>query len=88
MDEKCKGCEDKQACVPFFVHENTVMHLNRVNKRIMLLFSTLLLIMCITVSFIVDTLVNNNTKREAQILEMVTRRITEVADGVQQQSGP
>jgi len=88
MDEKCKGCEDRQACVPFFVHENTVMHLNRVNKRIMLLFSALLLIMCITVSFIVDTLVNNNTKREAQILEMVTRRITEVADGVQQQSGP
>jgi len=88
MDEKCKGCEDRQACVPFFVHENTVMHLNRVNKRIMLLFSALLLIMCITVSFIVDTLVNNNTKREAQILEMVTKRITEVADGVQQQSGP
>ena len=88
MDEKCKGCEDRQACVPFFVHENTVMHLNRVNKRIMLLFSALLLIMCITVSFIVDTLVNNNTKREAQILEMVTNRITEVSDGIHEHSGP
>ena len=88
MDEKCKGCEDRQACVPFFVHENTVMHLNRVNKRIMLLFSALFLVMCITVSFIIDTLVNNNTRREKQILEMVTQRVTEVADGVQQQSGP
>ena len=32
MDEK--NCQDK-ACIPFFVHENTMMHYNRVNKRIL-----------------------------------------------------
>ena len=88
MDEKCKGCEERQACIPFFVHENTVVHLNRVNKRIMILFSALFLVMCITVSFIIDTLVNNNTRREKQILEMVTQRITEVENGVHKQPDP
>ena len=32
----CKNCEDKQACVPFFVHENTMMHYNRANKRMLI----------------------------------------------------
>ena len=88
MDEKCKGCEEKQACVPFFVHENTVMHLNRINRRIMLLFSTLFLVMCLTVSFVIGILVSNNTKREKQILEMVNQRITEVENGVHKQPDP
>ena len=88
MDDKCKGCEEKQACIPFFVHENTVMHLNRVNKRIMILFSVLFLVMCITVSFIIGVLVSNNTTRERQILDMVKPRITEVEDGVYKQPDP
>ena len=88
MDEKCKGCDEKQACVPFFVHENSVMHLNRVNKRIMLLFSTLFLVLCITVSFIIFTLVNNNTIREKQIIDIVNQRITEEDHGVHKQPDP
>lgn len=85
MDEKCKNCEDKQACVPFFVHENSMMHYNRVNKRTLITFSILFLVMCITVSFIIGVLVNNNTIRERQIIEMVNQRITEVENGVHQQ---
>ena len=81
MNEKCKNCEDRQACVPFFVHEESLMHYNRVNKRILITVSALFLLMCLTVSFIIGVLVSNNTIREKQIIEMMNQRITEVANG-------
>lgn len=85
MDEKCKNCEDRQACVPFFVHEESLMHYNRVNKRILITVSTLFLLMCLTVSFIIGVLVSNNTIREKQIIEMMNQRIAEVANGENQE---
>ena len=85
MDEKCKNCEDRQACVPFFVHEESLMHYNRVNKRILITVSTLFLLMCLTVSFIIGVLVSNNTIREKQIIEMMNQRITEVTNGEHQE---
>lgn len=85
MDEKCKNCDDRQACVPFFVHEESLMHYNRVNKRILITVSTLFLLMCLTVSFIIGVLVSNNTIREKQIIEMMNQRITEVANGEHQE---
>lgn len=85
MDEKCKNCEDRQACVPFFVHEESLMHYNRVNKRILITVSTLFLLMCLTVSFIIGVLVSNNTIREKQIIEMMNQRITEVTNGEYQE---
>ena len=88
MNDKCMKCNDKQACVPFFVHENSMMHYNRVNKRTLITFSVLFLVMCLTVSFIIGVLVNNNTIREKQIIEMVNQRITEVENGVHQQPDP
>ena len=81
MDEKCRNCEDKQACVPFIVHENSMMHYNRVNRRILITVSALFLLMCLTVSFIIGVLVSNNTIREKQIIEMMNQRITEVENG-------
>ena len=88
MDEKCKSCSEQQACIPFFVHENSMMHYNRVNRRVLVTFSVLFLVMCITVSFIIGVLVNNNTIREKQIIDMMTQRITEVENGVHQFSNP
>lgn len=85
MEEKCKNCEDRQACVPFFVHEESLMHYNRVNKRILITVSALFLLMCLTVSFIIGVLVSNNTIREKQIIEMMNQRITEVANGEHQE---
>ena len=85
MEEKCKNCEDRQACVPFFVHEESLMHYNRVNKRILITVSTLFLLMCLTVSFIIGVLVSNNTIREKQIIEMMNQRITEVTNGEYQE---
>ena len=88
MEEKCRNCEDRQACVPFFVHENSMMHYNRVNRRILITVSSLCLLMCLTVSFIIGVLVSNNTIREKQIIEMMNQRITEVENGVHQQQDP
>ena len=88
MEEKCRNCEDRQACVPFFVHENSMMHYNRVNKRILITVSSLCLLMCLTLSFIIGVLVSNNTIREKQIIEMMNQRITEVENGVHQQKDP
>lgn len=81
MEERCRNCEDRQACVPFFVHENSMMHYNRVNRRILITVSALFLLMCLTVSFIIGVLVSNNTIREKQIIEMMNQRIAEVENG-------
>ena len=84
MDEKCKGCDEKQACVPFFVHEDTIMHFSRVNKRMIVLFA----IWSLMTAILVGIFVYGNTVREKQLIDMIDKRITEVENGVHQQSDP
>lgn len=78
----CKNCEENQACVPFFAHENVLMHYNRANRRM------LVALICVCVTFIVTILVfvTGYTAREKNWLDMLQR--TGVTDGVQQQSSP
>lgn len=80
----CKNCEDQQACVPFFVHENTMMHYNRANKRMLIALISVLAF----VTVMIGIFVYGNTIREKQLIDMVNQRITEVADGVHQQPNP
>ena len=87
-EEKCRNCEEKTACVPFFLHENTVMHFNRINKRVIIAFAALFVAMCVTVSIIISVLVSNNTIREKQIIDMMNQRITEVSNGVYKYPDP
>ena len=83
--ENCKNCETKdQACVPFFLHENTVMHFSRVNKRMVILFA----IWSVTVAIIIGIFVYGNTVREKQLIDMIDKRITEVENGVYQHPDP
>lgn len=84
MDDKCRNCDEKQACVPFFVHENSIMHYSRVNKRMLILFC----VWCVTIAVIIGIFVHGNTVREKQLIDLIDKRITEVADAVHQQSGP
>ena len=81
MSEKCQNCEDRQACVPFFLHENAMMHYNRANKRMLVA----LIVVCITLSVVIGIFVHGNTIREKQLIDLINQRITEVADGVHQQ---
>ena len=84
MDEKCKICDDKQACVPFFAHENVLMHYNRANKRMLVALITI----CVTLSVVIGIFVYGNTVREKQLIDMINQRITEVENGVHQFSDP
>ena len=86
MDDKCRNCEEKQACIPFFAHENTMMHYNHANKRM------LIALICVCVTFIMTIIifVSGYTQREKNWLETIanmnkTPTITEVANGVHEQ---
>ena len=84
MNEKCQNCEEKQACVPFFLHENTMMHYNRANKRMLIALITI----CVTLSIVIGIFVYGNTVREKQLIDMVNQKIAEVADGLHEQPNP
>ena len=70
------------ACIPFFAHENTMMHYNQANKR--MLFA--LLAVCITFILTIVIFVFGYTVREKNWLDTLTRlQVTEVQDGIHQQ---
>ena len=79
---ECTNCEQKQACVPFFVHENTMMHYNRANKRMLIALIAVL----VFVTLMIGIFVYGNTVREKQLIEMnIQRIVTEVQNGVHEQ---
>ena len=80
----CKNCDEKQACVPFFAHENVLMHYNRANKRMLIALITI----CITLSIVIGIFVYGNTIREKQLIDMIDKRISEVEDGIHQHQDP
>ncbi len=75
----CRNCEERQACVPFYAHENVLMHYNRANRRM------LVALICVCVTFVITILVfvTGYTAREKNWLDTLQR--TGVTDGVQQQ---
>ena len=80
MEEKCRNCEDRQACVPFFMHENAMMHKDADNKRMLVIC----LALCITLIIVVVTLVAYYTSRTAMWNDTITRlnqTIVEVTNG-------
>lgn len=87
-NQKCHGtCEEKQqTCIPFFVAENQVMHMDKTNKRMLIA----LLTVCITFILTIIIFVVGYTVRERNWLNTLSRiGVTEVADdGVQQQPNP
>ena len=84
MENDCRNCGEKQACVPFFAHENVLMHYNRANKRMLIA----LIVICATLSLVIGIFVYGNTVREKQLIDMIDKRITEVENGVHQQPDP
>lgn len=85
MENKCSGtCQDKrQTCIPFFVAENQVMHMDATNKRMLIA----LLTVCVTFILTIIIFVVGYTVRERNWLNTL-KQITpaqEVSDGIQQQ---
>lgn len=63
MDEKEKAPMEKMpACIPFFAHENSMMHYNRVNRRMMIIIITV----CISFVLTIFVFVHNYTRREKE----------------------
>jgi len=79
---ECRNCEEKQACIPFFAHENTMEHYNRANRRMLLALVTV----CVTFIVTIIIFVSGYTQREKNWLDTIQR--TGVTDGVHEQSDP
>lgn len=77
----CKNCEEKQACVPFFEHENTMEHYNRANRRMLIALVTV----CVTFIVTIIVFVTGYTQREKNWLDTLSR--VGVTNGVHEQSG-
>ena len=73
------------ASVPFFVHENSMMHYNAANRRMLIA----LVVVCITFILTIIIFVVGYTVREKNWLNTLTTlknpQTTEVSNGVQQQ---
>lgn len=81
-DKKCPAnCNDK--CIPFYDHQNTMMHYNWVNRRSMIS----LIAVCVTMIIVVFIFATNQTKREQMwqetIKSMYCSTVTEVDYGEQ-----
>lgn len=82
--EKCGGnCKNGQEerCVPFFDVQNTMMHYNWANRRMLIA----LIAICATMIAVVIVFATNQTKREQMwqetIKSMYSATATEVEDG-------
>ncbi len=69
--------------------DKAILHLNLINKRIICTFITIVIALCI--GFVTMTLIftKANTEREKNILEIFAGKnptVTEVSDGVQQET--
>lgn len=75
------GNEHGEKCVPFFDVQNTMMHYNWANRRMLIA----LVCICITMIAVVVVFATNQTKREQMwqetIKSMYSTTITEVDDG-------
>ena len=65
--EKCANCKEQEKCIPFFDHQNTMMHYNWVNRRSMIS----LIAVCITMIIVVFIFATNQTKREQMWQETI-----------------
>ena len=64
----CKE-EQKPACIPFFAHENALMHYNQTNRRMLVA----LLAVCITFVLTIIIFVVGYTIREKNWLDTLSR---------------
>jgi len=84
----CKNCEDKQACVPFFVHENTMMHYNRANRRMLIALIVSIVVIMVGMVTLGWMFLSSYNDREKGWQDIIQKRVTEVADGIYEQSDP
>ena len=70
------NCTDK--CIPFYDHQNTMMHYNWVNRRSMIS----LIAVCLTMIIVVFIFATNQTKREQMWQETIKSMYNSTVTGV------
>lgn len=75
------GVMDDKASVPFFAHENAMMHYNHANRRMLIALITV----CVTFILTIVIFVVGYTVREQNWLNTLTRLQVEAQDGLHQQ---
>jgi len=81
MSENCKNREGKeQACVPFFLHENAMMHYNRANHRMLIALIVSISVLVIGMFSLGYVFVTSYNEREKGWQDIAQRWITEVED--------
>ena len=89
MEEKCKNCEGKeQACVPFFLHENAMMHYNRANHRMLVALIVSVTIVMIGMVTLGWMFLSSYNAREQGWQDIVQQKLTEVADAANTNTTP
>lgn len=87
MSEHCKNCSENNSekCVPFFDVQNTMMHYNWANRRMLIAIIAVLLTM-IVLLFVTASIVNdfttNQTKREQMWQETIKSMYETTVTGV------
>lgn len=80
-----KGCRNDctEKCIPFYDHQNTMMHYNWANRRMLIALVTV----CVTFIITIIVFVSGYTQREKNwlntIRELQTPAATEVSHGQQ-----
>jgi len=87
-NENCSNCSEQEKCIPFFDHQNTMMHYNWVNRRSMIQ----LIAVCVMAIIIVFIFTTNQTRREQMwqetIKSIVAQTTTAEVDNGQQNTDP
>lgn len=82
MEDKCANCAEKQACIPFFAHENSLMHYNHTNRRMLIALVTV----CVTFIVTIVVFVSGYTQREKNWLDTLER--VGVTNGIHEHADP
>ena len=82
--ENCNNCENKQACVPYFVHEGIMDHYSRANKRMLIALITV----CVAGLIGIGIFVHGNTIREKQLIDMKVEQIISEVQNAKETAPP
>ena len=63
----CSNCSDQNRCIPFFDHQNTMMHYNWANRRMLIALVTV----CVTFIITIIVFVSGYTQREKNWLDTI-----------------
>ena len=78
MEGKCNNCSEKNACVPFYLHENAMMHYNRANKRMLVALITSITVIVIGMVTLGWMFLSSYNDREKGWQEIVQQKLVEV----------